>query len=48
MLRTGIPVSMLEAEGDDVIHTMVELINAETDADYVDPEDPSTIPEEWR
>jgi len=51
MMRTGIPVSVLEAEGDVVIATMVKLINADTpakDPGFVDPDDPSTVPEEWR
>ena len=51
MMRTGIPVSVLEAEGDSVIYTMAELINAENPPDdqgFIDPDDPSTIPEEWK
>lgn len=54
MMRTGIPVSVLEAEGNDVIMTVVDLINAEARAErvadegFIDPEDPATIPEGWR
>lgn len=50
MMRTGIPVSVLEAEGDNVIATMVELVTQDPEADqgFIDPDDPSTIPEEWK
>jgi hypothetical protein len=50
MVRTGIPVSVLEAEGDQVINTMVAVLNAEAEPDpgFIDTDDPETIPEEWR
>jgi hypothetical protein len=49
MLRTGIPVSVLGEEEDAVIMTAVELLNdADRDPSFIDPEDLSTIPEEWR
>ena len=52
MIRTGIPVTQLDREDDAVIATMVELLNAEVDDEeptgYVDANDPSTIPPEWR
>ena len=52
MIRTGIPVTQLDREDDTVIATMVQLLNAETDDEeptgYVDANDPSTIPPEWR
>jgi hypothetical protein len=51
MVRTGIPVSVLEAEGDQVINTMVDVLNAEAEperGEFIDTDDPETIPEEWR
>lgn len=54
MLRTGIPVSVWEAEGEAVLATAIEMIAAD-DADDepqrpagIDPFDPSTLPEGWR
>lgn len=43
---------MLEAEGDQVINTMVAVLNAEAepepDPGFIDTDNPDTIPEEWR
>ena len=52
MIRTTVPVSVWEQEGDAVIYTAFRLLS-EADADdeptgYIDADDPSTIPPEWR
>jgi hypothetical protein len=49
MLRTGIPVSVLADEEDSVITTAVQVLNeADRDPSSIDPDDPGTVPEEWR
>lgn len=50
MVRTGIPVTVWEQEGDAVIATAFDLLAAEDDQHRrgVDLDDPDTIPEGWR
>jgi len=48
MIRTGIPVSTWEAEGDAVIYTAFELLAPADPGGGVDLDDPSSIPEAWR
>jgi hypothetical protein len=47
MIRTGIPVSTWEREGDAVIWTAFDLLSEDDRPAGVDLDDPSTIPSEW-
>lgn len=51
MLRTGIPVSTWEQEGDAVINTAVDMLNEQTEPKLpegaIDPFDDATIPGAW-
>jgi hypothetical protein len=47
MVRTGIPVSVWEQEGDAVIYTAFDLLSEADRPRGVDLDDPATIPAEW-
>ena len=47
MVRTGIPVSVWETEGDAVTVTAFDLLLSEARPAGVDLDDPTTIPQEW-
>lgn len=52
MIRTGVPVTTWEAEGDVVIMTAFDILAADAaprlPEGAVDPSDPKTLPPEWR
>lgn len=47
MVRTHIPVSVWEAEGDDVVMTAFHLLQAEDEEDDPDPPTDEQIRQQW-
>lgn len=48
MIKTGVPISVWEQEGDAVIMTAFDLLFDPPEKVGIDPFDDSTIPPEWR